>query len=72
MEVLEKQVLFNITHTPTGTDVNTLSIPLADFVAASDPANLARNAIAQIVITGARTDIDQPVNITIDSIYFSE
>ena len=27
------------THTPSSTDINTLSIPLADFAAASDPAN---------------------------------
>ncbi|WP_420553448.1 immunoglobulin-like domain-containing protein [Tenacibaculum aiptasiae] len=60
------------THVPTSTDVNSLSIPLADFVAASDPQNLIRNAIAQIVISAARADTTQGVNITIDNIYFSE
>lgn len=60
------------TSVPTDTNVVSLSIPLADFVDASAPANLARNAIAQIVISAARADGNQPVNITIDSIYFSE
>ncbi|CAL2104560.1 PKD domain-containing protein [Tenacibaculum sp. 190130A14a] len=60
------------THVPTSTDIYSLSIPLADFVAASDPENLIRNAIAQIVISAARTDTTQGVNITIDNIYFSE
>jgi hypothetical protein len=47
-----------------------LDIPLADFVAASNPANLDRNAIAQIIITGARADTNVPVSIYFDNMYF--
>lgn len=47
-----------------------LDIPLSSFVAASAPANLSRNAIAQIVITAARADNNVPVKIYIDNIYF--
>ena len=47
-----------------------LDIPLADFVAASDPANLNRSAIAQIVISAARADGNVPVDIYLDNIYF--
>lgn len=47
-----------------------LDIPLADFVAASAPADLSRNAIAQIVITAARADNNVPVKIYMDNIYF--
>ncbi|SEC77072.1 PKD domain-containing protein [Tenacibaculum sp. MAR_2009_124] len=60
------------TSTPTGTDVVTLSIPLNDFVSASANGLLSRNAIAQIVISAARADNNQPVDIYLDNIYFSQ
>lgn len=47
-----------------------LDIPLSSFVAASAPANLARNAIAQIVISAARADNNIPLKIYMDNIYF--
>lgn len=47
-----------------------LDIPLANFVAASAPANLDRSAIAQIVITAARADASIPLNVYMDNIYF--
>lgn len=59
-----------ITPTPQVDGWVELDIPLGDFVAASAPANLDRNAIAQIVITAARADGNIPVDIYIDNIYF--
>lgn len=47
-----------------------LDIPLSSFIAASAPANLSRNAIAQIVITAARADNNVPIKIYLDNIYF--
>lgn len=47
-----------------------LDLDLSSFVAASDPANLDRSAIAQIVITAARTDTSVPVDIYFDNVYF--
>jgi endoglucanase len=47
-----------------------LNIPLASFGPASAPANLSRNAIAQIVITAARADVGQPVRIYFDNMHF--
>ena len=62
-----------IQYTPASVQAGSwvqLDIPLADFVAASAPANLSRNAIAQIVITAARADANVPVDIYMDNIYF--
>ena len=47
-----------------------LDVALADFVAASAPADLSRNAIAQIVISAARADNSTSVDIYLDNIYF--
>ena len=47
-----------------------LDIPLSSFTAASAPANLSRNAVAQIVITAARADNNVPIKIYMDNIYF--
>jgi endoglucanase len=47
-----------------------LDIPLDNFIPASAPANLSRNAIAQIVITAARADANVPIKIYMDNIYF--
>lgn len=47
-----------------------LDIPLSSFTAASAPANLSRNAVAQIVITAARADNNVPLKIYVDNIYF--
>ncbi|EDP72364.1 fibronectin type III domain protein [Flavobacteriales bacterium ALC-1] len=58
------------TEAPQGGQWVSLDIPLDNFVDASAPANLARNAIAQIVITAARGDGNVPVKIYLDNIYF--
>ena len=44
-----------------------VDIPLADFVPASDPANLSRNSIAQIVLNAARADNASPVEFFLDN-----
>jgi len=54
----------------TGGSWQRLNIPLANFQAASAPANLSRNAIAQIVITAARADTGQPVRVYFDNMHF--
>lgn len=56
--------------TPVADQWISLDVPLSNFVAASDPANLSRNNIAQIVITAARADNNIPVKIYMDNIYF--
>jgi endoglucanase len=50
----------------------TLSIPLADFVAAAENGVTARNAIAQVLVTAARADGQVPVAIYFDNMYFSQ
>lgn len=47
-----------------------LDIPLSSFTAASAPANLSRNAVAQMVLTAARADTSVPIRIYMDNIYF--
>lgn len=47
-----------------------LDLLLDNFVAASDPANLDRADIAQIVITLARADGNEPVEVFFDNMYF--
>lgn len=54
----------------TGGEWVSIDVPLADFVAASDPANLSRSSIAQIVINAARADNSLPVEFFFDNIYF--
>lgn len=54
----------------TGGQWVSIDIPLADFVPASDPANLSRNSIAQIVLNAARADNASPVEFFLDNIYF--
>ena len=56
--------------TPQGGQWVSLDIPLADFVAASNPANLARNSIKEIVITAARAVNQQPLYMYFDNLYF--
>ena len=58
------------TQTPSADTWVQLDIPLDDFVAASDPPNLDRTAIAQIVLTAARADSNEPLKIYLDNIYF--
>ena len=58
------------TRAPAADQWVQLDIPLADFVAASNPPNLDRDAIAQIVITAARADSNEPLKIYMDNIYF--
>lgn len=60
------------TSVPSDTNVVSLSIPLSDFTDASGTGNLSRNAIAQIVISAARADNNQAVNIYLDNIYFTQ
>jgi hypothetical protein len=55
---------------PQGGQWVSLDIPLADFVAASNPSNLARNSIKEIVITAARADNQQPLYFYFDNLYF--
>jgi hypothetical protein len=55
--------------TPQSGQWVSIDIPLSNFTAASVPPNLSRNAIAQIVITAARTDNNVPVKIYMDNIY---
>lgn len=61
-----------IQHSPvvTGGQWVSVDIPLSDFVPASDPANLSRNSIAQIVLNAARADNALPVEFFLDNIYF--
>lgn len=49
-----------------------INIPLDSFVAASNPANLDRNAIAEVIISAARADTGQPVKIFFDNMYFNK
>lgn len=55
---------------PQGGQWVSLDIPLANFVAASAPANLARNSIKEIVLTAARADNQQALFIYFDNLYF--
>jgi endoglucanase len=54
----------------TGGSWQRLNIPLASFSPASAPANLNRNAIAQIVITAARAAPTPAVRIYFDNMHF--
>ena len=52
----------------TGGSWQRISIPLSSFTQAL--ASLSRNNIAQVVLTGARADPNQPVKLYIDNLYF--
>jgi endoglucanase len=54
----------------TGGSWQTLSIPLSNFTVAGG-GTAARSKIAEVVITAARTNNGQPVNLYFDNIYFS-
>ena len=56
--------------TPQGGQWVSLDIPLANFVAASDPANLARNSIKEIIISAARLNNSLAVPFYFDNLYF--
>jgi hypothetical protein len=56
--------------TPQGGQWVSLDFPLANFVAASNPANLARNSIKEIVISAARLDNSLAVPFYFDNLYF--
>ena len=47
-----------------------LDLALSNFAAASDPANLDRSAIAQIVIGAARADLNESLKFYFDNLYF--
>ncbi len=47
-----------------------LDLALSSFGAASDPANLDRSAIAQIVVGAARTDLNESLKLYFDNLYF--
>jgi hypothetical protein len=55
---------------PQGGQWVSLDVPLADFVAASNPANLARNSIKEIVISAARLDNSLALPLFFDNLYF--
>lgn len=54
----------------TGGSWQTLSIPLSNFTVAGG-GTATRSKIAEVVITAARTNNGQPVNLYFDNIYFS-
>lgn len=56
--------------TPQGGSWVPLDIPLASFAAASAPANLARNSIKEIIITAARANNAQALELYFDNLYF--
>ncbi len=60
------------TSVPSDTNVVSLAIPLDDFTDASGSGDLSRDAIAQILITAARADGSQRVDVYLDNIYFSK
>jgi hypothetical protein len=56
--------------TPQGGQWVSLDIPLANFVAASAPANLVRNSIKEIIISAARLDNSLALPFYFDNLYF--
>jgi|688.fasta_scaffold00466_14 endoglucanase len=56
--------------TPQGGAWVSLDVPLADFIAASNPPNLARSSIKEIVITAARANDGQALELYFDNLYF--
>jgi hypothetical protein len=47
-----------------------VDVPLANFVAASDPPNFSRSSIKEFAITAARANNLQALSIYVDNIYF--
>lgn len=66
----ETSAIEHVVSNPTGGSWQTLSVPLSSFTQAL--ASLSRNKIAQLIITGARADNNQPVKIYIDNVFFSK
>lgn len=66
----ETSAIEHVVSNPIGGSWQTLSVPLSSFTQAL--ASLSRNNIAQLIITAARADTNQPVKIYIDNVYFSK
>lgn len=66
----ETSAIEHVVSNPIGGSWQTLSVPLNSFTQAL--ASLSRNNIAQLIITAARADTNQPVKIYIDNVYFSK